>query len=266
MFTSESNFVCLLFGAGSGVHSGFIRLFAEKRSQMSLNRGCREQHESTKTVQLWNGKPKHWTEKAAKKCQFSVDLSFQRFQVQVITWLTEIRDTQLFKLPFLPTWITPLWGFSLNSNTFGTGHSSHGQILHLETGRRGKRELKNQSVSGISAVWSELKRKTSDLSSTLHSTNLVIIWLAAGRGSWSHFLLLSLWLLGDGCHGSSCCVAGHKDELWGDGGSEGAVHLQDDRTAIKHTERKQIPVSCVILVFSSCLPYLRSSSSHEKLK
>lgn len=82
--------------------------------------------------------------------------------------------------------------------------------------------------------------------------HLVVVRLAAGRGSRRHFLLLlllllSLWLLGDGCHGSGGRVAGHEDELRGDGGPEGAVDLQDGRTAIKHTETKlPTPVSSII--------------------
>lgn len=65
------------------------------------------------------------------------------------------------------------------------------------------------------------------ISSDFLDSNLVIIWLTAGRGSWRCFLLLSRGLLGYGCHGCCCWSAGHKDELWGDGGPQGAVDLQD---------------------------------------
>lgn len=63
------------------------------------------------------------------------------------------------------------------------------------------------------------------------ATHLVVIRLAAGRGSRRHFLLLllSLWLLGNSCHSSSCSAAGHENELGGDRCPKGAVYLQDKK-------------------------------------
>lgn len=55
-------------------------------------------------------------------------------------------------------------------------------------------------------------------------------------------LLLSLWLLGNGCHGSRCRVAGHEDELRRDGGPQRAVDLQEVRTAITHTHTHTEPI------------------------
>lgn len=112
------------------------------------------------------------------------------------------------------TCVVPFWGFSLDN--FAAGNASHGEVLRLQTQRTQRRKSQLKQEGGKPA------RQNS-----IHS-NLIIVRLTTRGGSRRRFLLLSRRLLGHGRHSGRGWSAGHKDELRGDGGPQGAVDLQDD--------------------------------------